>query len=104
MRNAGRQKRTLRTGAAAARHPSRADNKPLLTGAVSLLLLLLVWVVFGQTLQHEFVNFDDDQYVYENANITSGLSIDGIAWALTSVHADNWHPLTTISHMLDCQL
>ena len=64
----------------------------------------MVWIVFGQTLRHEFVNYDDDHYVYENPRITNGLTLDGIQWAFTHVHAGNWHPLTTISHMLDCQL
>jgi tetratricopeptide (TPR) repeat protein len=64
----------------------------------------LTWLVFGQTLRHDFVNYDDPGYVYENTRITSGLSISGIAWAFTHIHSMNWHPLTTISHMLDCRL
>jgi protein O-mannosyl-transferase len=75
-----------------------------LTLAVCLFLGLCVWAVFGQTLQHDFVNYDDDQYVYANAAITRGLSLDGAAWAFMHVHFHNWHPLTTLSHMLDCQL
>ncbi len=50
------------------------------------------------------INYDDPRYVYENTNITNGLTIGGIAWAFTHIHSMNWHPLTTISHMLDCQL
>jgi tetratricopeptide (TPR) repeat protein len=65
---------------------------------------MLTWAVFGQTLWHEFINYDDPRYVYENTKITSGLSLSGIAWAFTHIHSMNWHPLTTISHMLDCQL
>ena len=64
----------------------------------------LTWLVFGQTLWHDFINYDDPHYVYENTKITGGLSISGIAWAFTHIHSLNWHPLTTISHMLDCQL
>jgi tetratricopeptide (TPR) repeat protein len=67
-------------------------------------LTVLTWLVFGQTLWHDFINYDDPRYVYENTNITSGLSLSGIAWAFTHIHSMNWHPLTTISHMLDCQL
>jgi len=63
-----------------------------------------VWVVFGQTLGHGFVNYDDGEYVYNNPAITSGLTLGGIQWAFTHAVAANWHPLTTISHMLDCQL
>ena len=60
--------------------------------------------VFGQTAGHDFVNFDDDDYVYENWHVKRGLTGAGIAWAITTYHAGNWHPLTWLSHMLDCQL
>ena len=75
-----------------------------LTVGVCTCLIVLAWVVFGQTLRHDFINYDDPRYVYENTKITAGLSISGIAWAFTHIHSMNWHPLTTISHMLDCQL
>ena len=61
-------------------------------------------MVFGQTLGHEFVNYDDPAYVSENENIRSGLNWHSVAWAFTHVHSQNWHPLTTMSHMLDCEL
>jgi tetratricopeptide (TPR) repeat protein len=61
-------------------------------------------MVFGQTLQDRFLNYDDNDYVYDNPKITNGLTADGTKWAFTHFHADNWHPLTTISHMVDCQL
>src|SRR5262245_32761741 len=76
----------------------------LLSTAICVALACLTWLVFGRTLWHDFINYDDPHYVYENTRITSGLSISGIAWAFTHIHALNWHPLTTISHMLDCQL
>src|SRR5206468_12147265 len=59
---------------------------------------------FGQTLHHEFVNYDDGSYVYANPRITSGLTLGNVAWAFTHFRAGNWQPLTAISHMLDCQL
>ena len=71
---------------------------------VCICLAVLTWIVFGQTLWHDFINYDDPRYVYENSKITSGLSLSGIVWAFTHIHSMNWHPLTTISHMLDCQL
>ena len=103
MRDPVRRKKTSK-GGAAARPLSRAYSERVVTGIVCVLLVGIVWIVFGQTLRHEFVNYDDDHYVYENPRITNGLTLDGIQWAFTHVHADNWHPLTTISHMLDCQL
>ena len=64
----------------------------------------VTWAVFGQTLAYDFVNFDDHVYVYENPLVVRGLSPEGIIGAFTHTHALNWHPLTTLSHMLDCQL
>ena len=86
---------------------SRLKKGPSLRFAsfyVCLALVAITWFVFGQTLRHDFVNFDDHVYVYENPQITQGLTADGLIDAFTHTHARNWHPLTTISHMLDCQL
>jgi len=70
---------------------------------ICAVLVILVLMVFGQTVRHGFLNFDDNQYVYENPSVTKGITLDNIGWAFTHVHAANWHPLTTMSHMLDCQ-
>jgi tetratricopeptide (TPR) repeat protein len=64
----------------------------------------IVLFVFWPTLGAGFLNYDDNDYVYENPKITAGLTFAGIGWAFTHFHASNWHPLTTISHMLDCQV
>ena len=79
-------------------------NRRWLSAGVCISLAVLTCIVFGQTLWHDFINYDDPRYVYENTNITSGVNTAGVAWAFTHIHAENWHPLTTISHMLDCQL
>lgn len=71
---------------------------------ICILLAAMVWIVFGQTLGHDFVGFDDNRYVYENPYVTRGITGQGIAWAFTHSHGDNWHPLTSIAHMLDCQV
>src|SRR6266496_1071078 len=75
-----------------------------ITIVIYLFLIAISLVVFGQTLRYDFVNFDDDLYVYKAPAIQAGLTVKGLALAFTSPHARNWHPLTTISHMLDCQL
>ncbi|MCE5301985.1 MAG: tetratricopeptide repeat protein [Planctomycetaceae bacterium] len=67
-------------------------------------LTLAVVLIFGQTLRYEFVNYDDNKYVTENPHVSGGLSPESVAWALTQRHANNWHPLTWMSHMLDCQI
>src|SRR5213082_1467372 len=71
---------------------------------ISIFLLAITWAVFGQTFGHQFINYDDPLYVLDNAHVRAGLTWRGILWAFTHVHSQNWHPLTTISHMLDCQL
>jgi protein O-mannosyl-transferase len=71
---------------------------------ICLLLGGLTWLVFAQTLRYSFVNYDDGAYVYRNPDVTRGLTSQGIVWAFTHVVAANWHPLTIISHMLDCRL
>jgi tetratricopeptide (TPR) repeat protein len=74
------------------------------TVAIYLFLAGISIAVFAQTVRYEFVNFDDDLYVYNAPAIKAGLTIKGIGAAFTEPHARNWHPLTTLSHMLDCQL
>jgi hypothetical protein len=67
-------------------------------------LLLAVFFVFGQTLRHEFVNFDDGLYVFENPSLARGLTVGGIVWAFTTIYANFWHPMTWLSLMSDFQL
>ncbi len=72
--------------------------------AVCVILVLLVAAVFGQTARFEFVNYDDQKNVYENPVVEKGLSVPAVGWAFTHAQVANWIPLTTLSHMLDCQL
>ena len=72
--------------------------------AVCLVLAAISFAVFGRTLTHEFVDFDDSDYVYDNPVVARGLTRNGIVWAFTHVHSANWHPLTWLSHELDCQI
>ena len=74
--------------------------------AVCGFLLLAVLLVFGQTLGHDFVNYDDNTYVTENPFVLHGLTDlnRSLKWAFTTGWAANWHPITWLSHMLDCQL
>ena len=99
--DAGRQ-----TSAAACRgaHQSSFAADDRAAAVTRAFLLLAVMLVFGQTLGHGFVNFDDDYYVCQNHHVIGGLTTEGIGWAFTATHSSNWHPLTWLSHMLDCQL
>jgi protein O-mannosyl-transferase len=71
---------------------------------VCVIITVLIWIVFGQTLGHDFVNYDDKTYVYGNSLVTAGLSLHGSLQAFVDTQTNNWHPLTIISHMIDCQL
>src|SRR5438477_4674589 len=80
------------------------NNSRVTVLGIAIFLFAITWVVFGQTVHHQFINYDDPLYVLDNAHVRAGLTWHGIAWAFTHVHSQNWHPLTTISHMLDCSL
>jgi tetratricopeptide (TPR) repeat protein len=69
-----------------------------------LLLVFATALVYGVATRHPFVNYDDQDYVTENTHVQAGLTAKTIAWAFTATEADNWHPLTWLSHALDCQL
>jgi tetratricopeptide (TPR) repeat protein len=70
---------------------------------ICVFLVLAVFGIFGQTASFDFVNWDDDQYVYENSHVIGGVTSQNVAWAMKAEHASNWHPLTWVSHMADCQ-
>ncbi len=69
-----------------------------------LILITAVLLVYWQVGDHEFINYDDNAYITDNAQVQKGLTSKGIIWAFTTSHTGNWHPLTWISHMLDCEL
>ncbi len=71
---------------------------------VILLLVLGTLLVFLQTTHHPFIDYDDGEYIVNNPYVNQGLNWRDIRWAFTSFYASNWHPLTWISLMLDCDL
>jgi tetratricopeptide (TPR) repeat protein len=71
---------------------------------ICLLLVLAISAVYLQVGSFEFVNFDDETYVSKSHYVQSGLTPSSIKWAFTTFYGGNWHPLTWLSHMLDCQL
>ena len=74
------------------------------TLVVCLLLALATVAVYWPVAKQGFINFDDPDYVSANPRVQAGLTLASVQWAFTSLYASNWHPLTWLSHMLDCQL
>jgi hypothetical protein len=60
--------------------------------------------IYAQVIGHQFITLDDPTYIRENPMVSRGVTLAGFAWAFTTFHVANWHPLTWISHMIDCQL
>ena len=71
---------------------------------VCALLALVTLLVYLPVRHHAFVVCDDPDYVTQNPIVQAGLTWSGFQWAFSTLDASNWHPLTWLSHMLDCQL
>src|SRR5271154_4869563 len=71
---------------------------------LGLLLVLSTLALYNPVALHPFVNYDDDRYVTDNAHVRAGLNWDTVRWAFTTYDEANWHPLTWLSHAMDCQL
>jgi Flp pilus assembly protein TadD len=71
---------------------------------ICLALTVTTTAVFYQVCTYDFVNYDDNIYVYDNPNIQAGITLKAVKWAFTTGYACFWHPLTWLSHMLDWQL
>lgn len=77
------------------------DRKRALFGALLVIATLALYV---QVLHHEFINgWDDNVYITENSHVISGLTLGNVVWSFTTLEPFYWHPLTWLSHMLDCQ-
>src|SRR5258705_1606495 len=102
-----RKRRRGRTVAANARSAVRLSHLPTF-GRLDLLILLglavVTFALYAQVIGHQFITLDDPTYIQENPMVNRGVTLAGLAWAFTTFHAANWHPLTWISHMIDCQL
>jgi tetratricopeptide (TPR) repeat protein len=67
-------------------------------------LAVMTFGIYAQVIGHQFITLDDPTYIQENPMVNRGVTLAGLAWAFTTFHVANWHPLTWISHMIDCQL
>lgn len=68
--------------------------------AAAVLIFIITFVVYSNAIQHEFLNWDDDEYVYRNIYIQS-IDLSFFKWIMTEFHSANWHPVTWVSHALD---
>jgi Flp pilus assembly protein TadD len=71
---------------------------------VAALLALVTIAAYAPVRHNGFVDLDDPGYITDNPHVAAGITPDGVAWAFTTGHAANWHPLTWLSHMLDVEL
>ncbi len=79
-----------------------SQRKTLL--GISIVIAAALATAYWPVRHNAFVNFDDESYITENQHVLHGLRARSIQWAFTSSHAANWHPLTWLSHMLDCEV
>ncbi len=84
--------------------PRNPNDPARRTVWVCLGLVIITFLVYSRVLNCGFIDYDDPDYVTANPHVQNGLTVRGIVWAFSHVHSSNWHPLTWISHMLDCQL
>ena len=85
--------------------PTAQLTRNQLSAVICLALALVTAALYWPMLYHGFIKYyDDSVYITANPHVTVGLTGPGIIWAFQSGYAANWHPLTWISHMLDCQL
>src|SRR5262245_26442042 len=66
-------------------------------------LAIVTFGIYAQVIGHRFITLDDPRYIQENPLVNRGITLAGLAWAFNTFYAWNWHPLTWISHMIDCQ-
>ena len=71
---------------------------------VCLVLALGTLALYWPVTAFPFINFDDDEYIADNPVTQAGLTWNGLVWAFNGIHVGNWHPVSWLSHMVDCQL
>ena len=102
-KNSEKKQNIKAVGTHAVDENSPARYSKYINFALYLLLVLSALAVYSPLLNSEFVAYDDDQYVYKNEMVKNGLSLPAVKWAFSTFYYANWHPLTWISHMMDCQ-
>jgi tetratricopeptide (TPR) repeat protein len=83
--------------------PAIARRRRCPRGWIQIALVGCIGALYARVASYDFV-FDDVIHITDNPTVRSGLTWEGLAWALTTVHAANWQPLTWLSHLVDCSL
>src|SRR5580692_9870847 len=103
----GKKKKNNRAPQASPRQlPSYSSSSHSFLGlkfGLGVLLAVATFAVYYRATLNPFVNYDDQAYVLENVQVQQGLTAATVKWAFSSSYASNWHPLTWLSHTLDCQ-
>ena len=79
-------------------------NRPCFVLVACICLAAATLAVYSRAVRNPFLHVDDHNYVTENPQVQAGITWQTFTWALTATAAENWHPLTWLSHALDCQL
>src|SRR3989442_897429 len=81
---------------------SRSELIRTLSLSLSLCTAAVFWAIGG----HAFLNYDDHLFVFDNPHVYTGLNVKNVLWAFTTLHGNTsyWHPLTWLTHQLDCQI
>src|SRR5437773_3836748 len=107
-KHAARKRKRSGVRLARERPAASGHREASLFGRVNFLiaaaLAIVTLAIYAQVIGHQFITFDDDSYIKENPMVNRGVTLAGLAWAFTTFHQANWHPLTWIAHMIDSQL
>jgi Flp pilus assembly protein TadD len=99
------KRREIKSKAALARASGAVMVRSRFPGwLVAAMLALVTLALYWQATHHDFINYDDDDYVTSNVHVQNGLTLESVKWAFFNPASANWHPVTMLSHMLDCQL
>ena len=71
---------------------------------ICLFIIFSTLSVYWQIQHHDFINFDDNEYITENIHVQQNITLKSVIWAFTEFHSNNWHPVTWLSHMLDVEI
>jgi Tfp pilus assembly protein PilF len=106
-KHAARQRKKSGVRLTQERPAASGHRETALLGAQNFLITLGLAIVtlalYAQVSGHHFITVDDPTYIQENPMVNRGVTVAALNWAFTTFYATNWHPLTWISHMIDCQ-